>query len=103
MGWVVNAIPRPHNPRGRPSTHFTGVWVPRACLDGCGKSCPHRDSTPDIYVYIYIYFILQLLRIQRSPVSCYFLPLMAKYFPQHPVYGPPQAVLLPELRPSRIL
>jgi len=60
---------------------------------------PHRDSIPDIYVYI----IMQLLLIQISPVSCYFLPLMVKYFPQHPVYGPPQSVLLPELRPCLIL
>jgi hypothetical protein len=27
-----------------PSTHCIGGWVdPRADLDGCGKSCPHRD------------------------------------------------------------
>ena len=31
--------------RERPGTHFTGVWVgPRAGLDGCEKSRPHRDS-----------------------------------------------------------
>ena len=28
-----------------PGTHFTGGWVkPRAGVDGCGKSRPHRDS-----------------------------------------------------------
>ena len=28
----------------RPGTHCTGGWVgPRAGLDGCGKSRPHRD------------------------------------------------------------
>jgi len=28
-------------------THCTGGWVgPRAGLDRCGKSCPHRDSIP---------------------------------------------------------
>jgi len=35
-------------PPERPGTHFTGGWVgPRAGLDGCGKSHPHRDSIPD--------------------------------------------------------
>ena len=34
-------------PRERPSTHCTGGWVgPRAGLDRCGKSHPHRDSIP---------------------------------------------------------
>jgi hypothetical protein len=32
-------------PRERPGTHCTGGWVgPRAGLDRCGKSHPHRDS-----------------------------------------------------------
>ena len=32
-----------------PFTQCTGEWVgPRAGLDGCGKSCPHRDSIPDL-------------------------------------------------------
>ena len=45
LGWVVNATPRPPYPRERPGTHCTGGWVgPGAGLDGCGKSCPHRDS-----------------------------------------------------------
>ena len=31
----------------RPGTHFTGGSVgTRADVDGCGKSCPHRDSIP---------------------------------------------------------
>jgi len=48
MGWVVNATPRPLYPRERPGTHCIGGWVgPRAGLDGCGKSRPHRDSNPD--------------------------------------------------------
>ena len=35
-------------PRERPGTHFTGRWVgPRAGLDRCGKSHPHRDSITD--------------------------------------------------------
>jgi hypothetical protein len=30
-------------PEKRPGTHYTGGWVgPRAGLDGCGKSRPHR-------------------------------------------------------------
>jgi hypothetical protein len=34
-------------PRERPGTPFTGGWVgPRAGLDRCGKSHPHRDSIP---------------------------------------------------------
>ena len=34
-------------PRERPGTHYTGGWMgPRAGLDTCGKSCPHRDSIP---------------------------------------------------------
>jgi len=31
----------------RPGTHCIGGWVgPRANLDECGKSRPHRDSIP---------------------------------------------------------
>jgi hypothetical protein len=34
-------------PQERPGTHCTGGWVgPRAGLDRCGKSHPHRDSNP---------------------------------------------------------
>jgi hypothetical protein len=35
-------------PQGkRPGTHYIGGWVgPRAGLDGCEKSRPHRDSIP---------------------------------------------------------
>ena len=44
-GGMVNATPRPLYPRKRPVTHCIGGWVgPRAGLEGCGKSCPHRDS-----------------------------------------------------------
>jgi len=46
-GGVVNATPRPLYPGERPSTHCIGSRVgPRAGLDGCGKSRPHRDSIP---------------------------------------------------------
>jgi len=35
------------NLRERPGTLCTGGWVgPRAGLDRCGKSRPHRDSIP---------------------------------------------------------
>ena len=34
-------------PGNRPGTHRKGGSVgPRAALDGCGKSRPHRDSIP---------------------------------------------------------
>jgi hypothetical protein len=34
-------------PRERAGIHSTGGWVgPRAGLDKCGKSRPHRDSIP---------------------------------------------------------
>jgi hypothetical protein len=45
---VVNSTPRPLYPREWPGTHCTGGWVgPRAGLDGCWKSRPHRDSIPE--------------------------------------------------------
>jgi hypothetical protein len=47
MGWLINATTLPIYHRGRPSTHITGGWVgPRAGLDKCGKSRPHRISIP---------------------------------------------------------
>ena len=47
MRWVVNATPRPLDPRERPGTHCIEGWVgPRAGLDGYEKSRPHRDSIP---------------------------------------------------------
>jgi len=37
----------PTLPLGRLSAHCAGGWVgPWACLDGCGKFRPHRDSVP---------------------------------------------------------
>jgi hypothetical protein len=43
-GWVVNATPRPFYPWQRPGTQCIGGWLrPRAGLDWCGKSRPHRD------------------------------------------------------------
>jgi hypothetical protein len=56
MEWVVNSTPRRLYPRERPGTHWTGGWVgPRAGLDGCGKSCPHRDSISS-FTLILAYF-----------------------------------------------
>jgi hypothetical protein len=44
--WVVSTTPRPLYLRERPGTHCTGGWLsPRAGLDVCEKSRPHRDST----------------------------------------------------------
>jgi hypothetical protein len=41
---VVSTTPQPLYPRERPGTHCTGGWVgPRAGLDVCEKSRPHRD------------------------------------------------------------
>jgi hypothetical protein len=46
-GWVVSTTPRPLYPRKRPGTHCTRGWVdPRAGLDLCEKSRPHRNSIP---------------------------------------------------------
>jgi len=44
-GCVQRHAPTAFYPQGRPGTHCIGGWVdPRAGLDGCGKSCPYRDS-----------------------------------------------------------
>jgi hypothetical protein len=45
---MVNAMPWvAFPPWNRPSTHCTGGWVgPRACLDGCNKSCPPLGFDP---------------------------------------------------------
>jgi hypothetical protein len=45
-GWSAPS-PGPLYPRDRLGTHCTGGWVgPRAGLDVCEKSRPHRDSIP---------------------------------------------------------
>ena len=44
---MVKATPWPPYPLERPGTRCIGGWVgPRAGLDRCGKSRPHRDSIP---------------------------------------------------------
>ena len=46
-GWLVNATPQPLYLRGRPGTRCTGSWEgPRAGLNWCGKSLPHRGIDP---------------------------------------------------------
>jgi hypothetical protein len=46
-GCVVSIMPQPLYPWERLGTHCTQGWVgPRASLDMCEKSCPHRDSIP---------------------------------------------------------
>jgi len=48
MGWRISPTPRPPLSPARPGTHCTWGWVgPRAGLDRCGKSRPHRDSIQD--------------------------------------------------------
>jgi hypothetical protein len=55
MGYVVNAMPWPLYPWEKPGTHCIGGWVgPRAALERCGKSCPHRDLIPNMVVVITI-------------------------------------------------
>ena len=45
--WAVNTTPRPSYPGKETRYPFTGGWIgPRAGLDGCGKSHPHRNSIP---------------------------------------------------------
>ena len=45
MGWVFHTTSRPFYPRKLLGTHCIGSWVgTRVDMDGCGKSCPHRDS-----------------------------------------------------------
>jgi hypothetical protein len=47
MEWVVKDTFRPFYPQDIPRTFCTGGWVGKmAGLDGCGRSCPHRDSIP---------------------------------------------------------
>jgi hypothetical protein len=46
-GSVVYSASRPLYPLERPGTHCIEGWVdPRAGMDRCGKSRPHRDSIP---------------------------------------------------------
>jgi hypothetical protein len=46
-GGVASTTPRPLYLREIHAIHYRGGWVgARAGLDGCGKSRPHRDSTP---------------------------------------------------------
>jgi PII-like signaling protein len=49
MGWVVNATARPLYPRERLGALCIRGWVvPRAGLDGCGKSRFHWNSIPEL-------------------------------------------------------
>jgi hypothetical protein len=57
---MVNTTPRPLYPQEIPGTHCTGGWVgPRAGLDVCEKSRPHRDFF--LHVHIYSYLVIQWL------------------------------------------
>jgi len=45
MEWVMNATTGQFYLREKPGTYCIGVCiVPRAGLDVCGKSLPHRDA-----------------------------------------------------------
>ena len=47
MGWVDNAKPQLLYHRERAGIHCMGGWVvPRAGLDGCGKSRPTQGFDP---------------------------------------------------------
>jgi hypothetical protein len=47
-GNILKTFSLPFYPRRRPGTHCTEGWVgPRAGLDRCGKSRPHRDWIPE--------------------------------------------------------
>jgi hypothetical protein len=51
-GWGVSVTPRPLYPRERPGIYCTGGWVgPKADLDRCGKSRPHRDFFNYFFLY----------------------------------------------------
>jgi hypothetical protein len=64
-GWVVSTTPRP------PGTQFTGGWVgPRAGLDVCEKSRPHRDffCSTALYSIARVYTThLQIVTISPLP------------------------------------
>ena len=48
MEWMASTTSRPLYLRERPGTYCIGGWVgPRARLDGCGKTYPHRDWIPN--------------------------------------------------------
>jgi hypothetical protein len=56
---MVGTTLRPLNPRERPGTHCTGGWVgPRAGLDVCVKSHPHRDFFFFVQCFICSYLAL---------------------------------------------
>jgi hypothetical protein len=61
MGWVVNAMPRPLNPREKPGTHCTGgpVWTGGENLASTGIRSPDRPAYGESlyrlrYPYIHI-------------------------------------------------
>jgi hypothetical protein len=66
-------------PQNRPGTHCTGGWVgPRASLDSCGKSRPHRVRSSDrparcqfLYRLSYSAHTPRTCRYLFVPVKCY--------------------------------
>jgi hypothetical protein len=67
---VVNFTSRPLYPRERPGTRCIGGWVcPRAGLNGCGKSHPHRDSIPGPDITLAAIHIYEVLKTGVSHCS----------------------------------
>jgi hypothetical protein len=60
----------PTLPPGKgPGIHCMGRWVePRAGLDGCGKSCRHRDSMLEHPVSLFAIFISACAFCTKFPV-----------------------------------
>jgi hypothetical protein len=80
MGWVVNATLRPLHSREKPGTYCIGGWVgPRAGLDGCGKSCPHRDSIPGPSSPYRVAILSELSRPRRKAVTLRFSVWTSNY------------------------
>jgi len=71
-GWLFNATPPPlHCTPGRTDRHCVGSWVcPRAGLDGCGKSRPHRNSIPDRSESLYRLYI-RLTYFEEQKICCF--------------------------------
>ena len=85
MGWVVKARLLPLYPRERHVTHCVGDWVgPRADLEGCEKSFPHRDSNPGPSINIPVVgrylFILCCIMSRLKTTDDRFLIFYFKYF-----------------------
>jgi hypothetical protein len=79
-------------PTPRPGTHCRGGWMGPTDLDRCGKSRPHRDSTPDrparseslyrlsyLGPYIYLISISILYSLSRQDLQTLYLSFTFTY------------------------